>query len=202
VVIVLWPGPALPADMTTVSPAKVEHLRRRGQQIVLVARQRGPAERHVDDLDVIGVAVREDPLHPGEDPRELGVPGRVDDPDADDVRVRRNTGPRAVRRRAIAGDESGNVRAVTARIAVRLLAGEVDPREDPSGEVRMVGHAAVDHRHRHPIALGTGRPGLRRVHREDPGFRRGRRGVRFVPGHLERLVPERCGRRAACARGR
>ena len=56
--------------------------------------------------------------------------GSVDHADADDVRLGRGTGPGTVRFGPVTGDQTRDVRAVPARVAVRLLAREVDPRDD------------------------------------------------------------------------
>ena len=121
---------------------------------------------------------------------------RVDDPDVDDIRLRRDAGELATGGGAVAGREARDVRAVAAQIPERgrgdrrRRAREVDGGDDAAGEIRMRGDAAVHDRDADPV---TGHP-VRRPRRRRAGLDDTRRlrepqTVRDVSLRLQRVVP-------------
>ncbi len=80
----------------------------------------GMAERQVDDADVVARAVGDDPFDAVDDVARVAGAVGAEHPDVDEVRAGRDAAGilrrDAAGRRRVAGDDPGDVRAVTVRI--------------------------------------------------------------------------------------
>src|SRR5439155_25225710 len=88
------------------------------------------AQGEIDDADVVGGAVREDPLDPPYDRGHPTAPGAAEHPDIDDVGLRGDADELAAGAAAVPGDDSRDMRPVPARIAREAPIGEVARGED------------------------------------------------------------------------
>ena len=131
----------------------------------------------------------------------------VEHPQVDEVRARRHP-LEAPRRAARAGDDAGDVRAVTVEVATKPnRGGEVDVRRDVAAEVAVLGHPRIDHRHADAaagVAADAVEPGPHLLCRRRLGGHRHRRIDRPILGHRRHrgVARERRQRRAIHRRHR
>jgi hypothetical protein len=93
--------------------------------VVLVGLDGGRPQAQVDDAHVVERAVGQDPVERAEDARDAAHALRVEHAQVDEVGVWRHARVGAVRDAAVAGDDGGDVRAVTVGVIRAPLAGEV-----------------------------------------------------------------------------
>ena len=99
----------------------------------------GRAQGDVDDLDVVLVGVRRDPLQTQQQPDEVGDAALARDLDRDHVRPGRHT-------RGRAGRQRGDGRAVAVAVHRVAVPRQVDATHDTAGELVDLADAGVEHR--------------------------------------------------------
>ena len=109
------------------------------------------AERQIDDPDVVERPVGDDPFDAGDDVARVAAAVGAEHPDVDEVRARRDAagipGRDTVGRRRIAGDDPGDVRAVTEGIGhLGIVGDEAHVRDDAVRERRVRRDAGIDDR--------------------------------------------------------
>src|SRR5206468_6721483 len=113
-------------DDQTAAPRDF-HCRR--HRVEAVGDPGGCAKGEIDDADVVGGAVREDPLDPPYYGRDPTAPGIAEHPDVDDVGLRSDARELAAGARAVPCDDPRDMRPMPARVAREALVGEVDRGE-------------------------------------------------------------------------
>src|SRR5207245_8660443 len=110
------------------------------------------AKGEIDDADVVGGAVREDPLDPSYHRGDPTAAGAAEHPDVDDVGLRSDAYELAAGAAAISGDDPRDMCSMPARIAREALIREVDRGEDTLlrlDEIRIRRDAGIEDRDRH-----------------------------------------------------
>ncbi len=152
------------------------------------------AERQVDDADVVERPVGDDPFDAGDDVAREAAAVRAEHPDVDESRAGGDAA-RIVRRHAIgqrraAGDDPGDVRAVTEGVGdLRVAAEEAHTCHDATGERRVRRDAGIDNRDANALPVDAGNAEHPREHAVT-GARliRRRGGVRDVRRGMHRQI--------------
>src|SRR6266700_3136745 len=136
-------------ERRTAAPRDLHRRRHRVDAVGKVGRR---AEREIDDADVVGDAVREDPLDPPYHRGDATASGGAEHPDVDDVGLRSDADELAAGAAAIPGDDPGDMSSMPARVAREALIGEVDRGEYTVvglDEIRIRGDARIQDCDRH-----------------------------------------------------
>ena len=116
--------PLLPAAVTTAMPLRDSRSTACTSGSVKIDSSTRVTERDVDDLDLVGLVIARDPLERVDHVAGVARAVVAEHAQRDDVDVRRDAGIDAVRMRAAARDDAGDVRAVAAVVDRRAAAAD------------------------------------------------------------------------------
>ena len=131
-------------DDESVQPGDLRDGRHR---IVRVVGDGRATQRQVYDADPVLASVADRPLKARDYGGRAGVALRIHDADVDQVRLRRNSDVLACRHGPVTSDDAGHMCAVTAWIRGGRRVGEVDRRQNATGDVRIGIDSRIQHGH-------------------------------------------------------